>query len=250
MSRATRALVLAGLAVTLWFAVRVPGALAADARSLTSEQKSWALATSAILFERNRDSHELLAGAPRTDFHVQRTRELLSEWWGVETRADLLDTLRWLERGGHRARFNRLAAAVDWLDWLDPRLVDWAAVLILPADLDHQVGVVRRHHQALGDKSILGWDYSRYVALCRWGYAAELLTEEEAWRCIMPAARALQSHFTSWTDLGENYLIGREFWSLSQTRRSGDLYRATYQTLISYPGSPWNRHPWGLKLPD
>ncbi len=66
----------------------------------------------------------------------------------------------------------------------------------------------------------------------------------------MPAARALQSHFTSWRDLGENYLIGREFWSRSETRQSGDLYRAAYQTLISYPGSPWNRNPWGLKLPD
>ena len=34
----------------------------------------------------------------------------------------------------------------------------------------------------------------------------------------MPAARALQSHFTSWRDLGENYLIGREFWSRSETQ--------------------------------
>lgn len=237
-----------GVAVALWLAGPAPVARAADAaRLLTSEQKSWALATSAMLFERNRDSHELLAGAPRTDWHIQRTRELLSEWWGVETRADLLDSLRWLERGGHRAPFNRLGAAVDRLP---PRLVDWGVALVLPEDLGHQVAVVRRHHKALGSKSILGWDFSRYVALCRWGYAAELLTEEEAWRCIMPAARALQSHFTSWSDLGENYLIGREFWSLSQTRRSGDLYRAAYQTLISYPASPWNRHPWGLKLPD
>jgi hypothetical protein len=246
VSRAARARVLVAAAVALWLAAPPPAARAADAtRPLTAEQKSWALATSAILFERNRDSHELLAGAPRTDWHVQRTRELLSEWWGIETRADLLDTLRWLERGGHRARFDRLGAAVDWLDWLDPRLVDRIGVPIF----GHEVAVVRRHHKALGGKSILGWDYSRYVALCRWGYAAELLTEEEAWRCIMPAARALQRHFTSWSDLGENYLIGREFWSREQTRQSGDLYRATYQTLISYPASPWNRHPWGLELP-
>lgn len=246
MSRAGRAL--ACVAVTLWLAGPAPGALAGDAaRSFTSEQKSWVLATSAILFERNRDSHELLAGAPRTDRYRNRTRELLSEWWGIQTRADLLGTLRWLETSGHRADFDRLGAVVDWLH---PRLIDLAGPLVLSSDLSHQVAVVRRHHKALGGKSILAWDFSRYVALCRWGYAAELLTEEEAWRCIMPAARVLQSRFASWSDLGENYLIGREFWSLSQTRQSGDLYRATYQTLLSYPGSPWNRHPWGLKLPD
>ncbi len=246
MSRHGRALVC--VAVALWLAGPAPGARAGNAaRSFTSEQKSWALATSAILFERNRDSHELLAGAPRTDGYTTRTRKLLSEWWGIRTRADLLGTLTWLERSGHRADFDRLGTVVDQLR---PQLGDSAGGLVLSSDLAHQVAVVRRHHKALGGKSILGWDFSRYVALCRWGYAAELLTEEEAWRCIMPAARVLQRRFTSWSDLGENYLIGREFWSLSQTRQSGDLYRATYQTLLSDPGSPWNRHPWGLKLPD
>lgn len=239
---------LALVAAALWLAGPAPGALGADAaRSLTSEQKSWALATSAILFERNRDSHELLAGAPRTDWYANRIRELLSESWGIRTRADLLDTLEWLARSGHRAQFDRLGAAMDRLH---PRLVDWAGALVLPSELGHQVAVVRRHHKALGGRSISGWDYGRYVALCRWGYAAELLTEEEAWRCIMPAARVLQSRFTSWSDLGENYLIGREFWSLNETRRSGDLYRVTYKLLISYPGSPWKRLPWDLKLPD
>ena len=248
MSRAGRALAVAWVTVALWLAGTAPRAVAADAaRALTAEQKSWALATSAILFERNRESHELLAGAPRTDGHIQRTRELLSEWWGVRSRADLLGTLQWLGTSGHRADFERLGAA---LDRLPPQQVDRAGALGLPAELGHQVAVVQRHHKALGGKSILGWDLSRYVALCRWGYAADFLTEEEAWRCIMPAARALQSHFTSWRDLGENYLIGREFWSRSETRQSGDLYRAAYQTLISYPGSPWNRNPWGLKLPD
>ena len=64
----------------------------------------------------------------------------------------------------------------------------------------------------------------------------------------MPAARLLQRHFTSWSDLGQNHPIGREFWSLSETQRSGDLYRATYQTLISYSGSPWNSVPVELEL--
>ena len=244
MSRAGRALALACLTGALWLAAPASAARAADARALTPEQKSWALATSAILFERNRESHELLAGAPRTDGHIQRTRELLSDWWGVRTRADLLGTLQWLGTSGHRADFERLAAAVDRL----PSQPVGAPGL--PAELGHQMAVVQRHHKALGARSILGWDLSRYVALCRWGYAADFLTEEEAWRCIMPAARALQSHFTSWSDLGENYLIGREFWSLSQTRQSGDLYRVTYKLLVTYPGSPWMRIPWNVKLPD
>lgn len=237
---------LLGALAILWLAAGAPGASAGDsAGSLTDEQKGWALATSAMLFQRNMDSHDLLAGGPRTDWYVDRTRELLNDWWGIRTRAELMSALRWLATEGHRADFERLGVVVDRLP---PRLVGWLEAWVLPSELAHRVAVVQRHHKALGDRSLLGWDYGRYVALCRWGYAAGFLTEDDAWRCIMPAARLLQSHFGSWDELGENYLIGREFWSLSETQRSGDLYRATYQTLRSYAGSPWNRHPWRLDL--
>ncbi len=83
------------LLASLWLVGLPPGAWAGDpALSLTSEQKAWALATSAMLFQRNMESHELLAGAPRTDWHTERTRDLLKEWWGIQTRDDLLSTLR------------------------------------------------------------------------------------------------------------------------------------------------------------
>ena len=79
-------------------------------------------------------------------------------------------------------------------------------------------------------------------------YLVGYLTEEEAWERIMYAARTLQSNFDSWKDLGENYLIGREFWSLHQTRDSGDRFRDAYARLLKDPASPWNRHPWETNL--
>jgi Protein of unknown function (DUF1266) len=248
VSRAGLARALLSVVVALWIGGPALGARAADsAQSLTAGQKGWALATSAILFQRNSDSHDLLAGGPRTDAKADRARELLSDWWGIRSRADLLATLQWIQRGGHRANFATLGATVDRLN---PTLVSWVGPWVLPSQLGHQVAVVQRHYKPLVDKGILAWDYSRYVALCRWGYASGFLTEDETWRSIMPAARLLQRHFTSWSDLGQNYLIGREFWSLSETQKSGDLYRATYQTLINYSGSPWNKHPWELELTD
>lgn len=248
MSRASLAPALLAVLMTLWLAGPAPGASAADAAPvLTAGQKSWALATSAILFQRNSDSHDLLAGGPRTDQKANRAREMLRDWWGIQSRSDLLATLRWIERGGHRANFAKLGATVDRLN---PTLVAWVGPWVLPSELGHQVAVIQRHHKALGDKGILARDYSRYVALCRWGYASGFLSEDETWQAIMPAARLLQRHFTSWSDLGQNYLIGREFWSLSEAQKSGDLYRATYQTLISYSGSPWNKLPWELELTD
>lgn len=114
--------------------------------------------------------------------------------------------------------------------------------------LAHQVAVVRTHYTRLGKKSLLGWDYTRYVSLCRWGYLVGYLSEDEAWQRIMPKARELQEAFDSWADLGENYLIGREFWSLEETTNYGWLYRTAYQRLLTNPEGPWMRLPWKLDL--
>lgn len=100
--------------------------------------------------------------------------------------------------------------------------------------------MVQRYHERLGKKSLLGWDYSRYISLCRWRYPVGYLSREEAWDHIMPVARTLQNTFDSWQQLGENYLIGREFWSLEETRKNGHLYAAAYQKLLNDQGGPWN----------
>jgi hypothetical protein len=115
-------------------------------------------------------------------------------------------------------------------------------------DIAQRLAVVERHAAALGARSILGWDYSRYIALCRWGYAAGYLSEDEAWAHIIRAARLLQSTFGSWRELGENYLVGREFWSPAQQRHSGPIYRAALRRLLEGPESPWTRYAWNLDL--
>jgi hypothetical protein len=103
----------------------------------------------------------------------------------------------------------------------------------------------------LGDKSLWGWDYSRDICLCRWGYMAGYITEEEAWKRIMAVARILQSKFASWEDLGRNYLIGRQFWSYKHTEEGEYLYEDAFMRLFDMPSSPWNKYPWDLPLsPD
>jgi Protein of unknown function (DUF1266) len=217
-----------------------------DPQSLDRSQKEWALAVSALLTERNGGRHDLLAGYPRTSASVADTRRLLREWWGVRGRRDLLGTLHWLEEGGHRKGFEQLGASVAGLP---PR--EWEVLLTGKRDDPderHQLAMARTYYAKLGAKSLLGWDYARYVSLCRWGYLVGYISEEEAWGLIMPAARLLQARFESWPDLGRNYLIGREYWSRRQMRDNGHLYRATYRELVTDPESPWNRHIWYLKL--
>ena len=214
--------------------------------SLTAAQKTWALATSAVLTERNRQRHDVLGGDERTEKNIRERKRTLSEWWDINSRVDLFAVLKWLEEGGHRQHFEELGAFVESLSPEQYRQLKLKTSL--NPEAARQLVVVEKHYRKLGKKSLMGWDYGRYVWLCRSGYVAGYLTEEEAWERIIYAARTLQGSFDSWKDLGENYLIGREFWSLNQTKESERLFRDAYFRLLNDPASVWNRHAWETSL--
>jgi hypothetical protein len=204
------------------------------------------VATSAILWERNKDRHDVLGIQAPMPESTQKARKILREWWGITSKETLLGTMRSLQKEGHRRQFERLGAAVESLsdDQFQQRLI--------AAKGDEQeyrdLQLVREHYKRLGPQSLLAWDYGRYVALARWGYQAGFFTETEAWELIMPAARKLQNTYDSWEDFGKTYLIGREFWSVEQTKLNGQIYSNGYKKLLAEPRSPWKRHPWNTDL--
>ena len=64
----------------------------------------------------------------------------------------------------------------------------------------------------------------------------------------MPVAETLQKKFDSWEDLGQNYLIGRRFWSYKYMKEDGDEYEDAFQRLLDMRSSPWNMYPWDMDL--
>jgi len=219
-------------------------ARAGHAAEALSPQQAWALAAAALLTERNGDLHDRLSGDRGKAGYREEARRLLRDWWDVTDRASLLDSLEWIEKGGHRHGFEltgqRLAAltpeqrqALDARRRMDP----W---------FNQKILIVEVHYARLGKKSIVGWDFSRYISLCRWGYAAGYFTETEAWARIIPAARIIRDTFTSWREVGDNYMIGRQYWSPEQHAENGHLYRQALERLLTDPASPWNRVPWDV----
>ena len=212
--------------------------------SPTGAQKAWALAASALLTEFRKERHDRIGA--RTQERAAIARSTMKESWGVVNRADLIEALESLDDGGSHRTFmmlgKRLSEASD---------EDFKAMLAVPGldrETIHSFKIVREYFPQLGAKGLVGWDRARYISLCRWGYEAGFMDEEEAWEKIMPAAAIIQSTFSSWQDLGENYLIGREFWSYAKTLENGNLMWAAYDRLLANPESPWNRIPWDLNL--
>jgi hypothetical protein len=220
---------------------------AATSRSpLTSAQKRWGLAASALLTESNMGRHTTLAPWDRTPEMVRGQKQMLRQQWGIDDRAGLLLVLTALDQGGIRQGFAAIGRQVSGLSEEDYQRV--LATVQGDKDTVHGVAVARKYYARLGSKGLVGWDYARYISLCRWGYLLGYLSEEEAWQGTMHAARIIQSTFASWRDLGENYLIGREFWSYEQTQRDGRVMREVCERLLSDPRSPWNQIPWALNL--
>ena len=203
-------------------------------------QQHWALAASAILATFNHESLNTLAA----DGSVLGIRRLLQDSWDISNRDDLLKTLDWIDEGGHRKLFSAIGARSASLS-----TQELAAVVsrLSPEDAN-SVMIAHRYYEKYSVESIVAWDYARYINVCRWGVAAGYISEQEAWPRVMHAAQILQQTFTSWREFGENYLVGREFWSLRQTRIDGSEMRSIYQGLVNSPSSPWNRIPWNLPL--
>jgi hypothetical protein len=209
-------------------------------------RKAWALGCAALLFESNHERHDILGNIP-SKWGVKAWKERLSEGWGIENRKDLLSQIKVLEEHGHRESFNKQGRLVSRLSEEDyEKLVS----KISSEEKRFELDIVRNYYPKLGKKSILGWDYSRIICLCRWGYHAGYITQEEAWKQIMSTAKVLQKTFDSWEDLGQNYLIGRQFWSYQHTKETGYKMEDAYQRLLDMPTSPWNLYPWDMNLED
>lgn len=209
-------------------------------RPVSRAQKAWAIAASAILATFNREP----LGTLSSGGDPQASKRLLRNAWGISSHNDLVGALAWIEQGGHRQLFTALGARSSSAT---PQALKEVESRLNSEDAN-SLRVAHAYYQKFGAQSITAWDYARYINLCRWGVAAGYMSEDEAWPRVMYAAGILQQTFGSWREFGENYLVGREFWSLRQTRIDGQAMQAVYTRLLSDPGSPWNRIPWSLPL--
>lgn len=209
-----------------------------------NEQQLWALATTAVLTEYNGERHDILEGVERTPENIARHRLLLNYWWGIDSREHLLFLLEWVEQIGHRKRFDEMGRYMNTLS--DREFIE----MLKSVNKEDRSSweIVFQYWTRLGAKSLVGWDFCRYIHLCRRGYLLGYLSEKEAWDLIMPKARLLQQTFDSWLDLGENYLIGREFWSFERTEASGELFARAFERLLKKNDGPWNTIPWNMDL--
>jgi hypothetical protein len=206
--------------------------------------KVHAMSFGAILNTANHDEMTVLA--PIDNDQKQKYRSLLADWWEISSRKDLLDTLDGMIEGtyGHRAKFEALRR--ELLNAQPEGYIEKAAAQTHDRnDFERLLVALSYLHAPKTKRPMLtAWDFGRYINVCFWGYLAGYLTEQEAWDRVLPAARYLQSCYSSWDEFAEDYLRGREFWSASANRQDHGRIRETVRKLLSDESSFWNNVPW------
>ena len=218
--------------------------------STLEQQHRWALATTALLSHVNFEETTSLAGYAGYSFtpeSVRREVESLARGWNVRSRADLLERLAGLDREGHRTEFTALGKALSTMTADEYRAMEKEY-----SDDDkmlYRMRVVRTNYAKFGNKSLFAWDYIRYINVCRMGYHVGYLSEQEAWDRIMPVARKIQRTYSSWTAMGEDYLIGYDYWRTDAEDDSLRLLKSAYALFCTdYQYNPWIVNSWTLDL--
>lgn len=219
---------------------------ATPAPPLSYEHK-FALAVSAILTEMNGQRHDCLHGDLPGFSITTQAKEVLSSAWGVSNSIELIECLTWLKKDGDRKEYENLVTALseigeysDPLQLLKPEVVA-GMTREQKYEFKRETSCVLQHSSQ--HASILAWDLCRLVSVARFGAASRYITDDEAWEWILDAASTVRNALTSWRELADNYLVGRDYSGIAHgTAEVNTSVRKLLDKNNSL--SPWNYIPW------
>ena len=218
--------------------------------------RSWVLAAAALPGLLRGVDPNTLAGRALSGLNERRTRKWLQKNWEVDGPEELEEIQEWLLETGHRTEFfeeiQRFRLFTDeYTTGFLHRVEQGLEGTDSPQEMEElkgRVAIARERGLALSEAGFLAWDYLRYLDLCRAGFLAGYLDEEEAWDAMLAVAQVLQSRYDSWEACAAAYLAAREYWSVVDMAANGVACQKIYDQLLNSPNSPWKLVPWGLAL--
>ncbi len=188
-----------------------------------------------------------------TDGDQDEIRGMLRREWHINSRDKLLTNIDWLVNQGHRVYFKPIwhilttlpvrerEAALAKLQEEFTAKGDEISVDLYASNISDGYKHLREEASCFEGKKCkldaLTWDLGRAINLCRWGYDAGFLSRDESIAYIRKFGKELLHNYTTWTNLGENYLMGFAMWS-GDLEQLDELHGA-HCDLLSEDSSPW-----------
>lgn len=208
----------------------------------TNDQIIRALATSAIYDRLNKIPYDTFLLDTFPEEYVTNLKRALSIWWRIDSREDALKSIKWLKEEGHRKELDNLMGLYS--NCTEEQFNKLFERFAYDQDLVNKLHFIRSYREQLKGKCIIGWDFCRLAGLAQDCYIAGYLNRDEAMGEIMNAAKVMQNNFSSWEEMANNHLLGREYWSGTRDER----YAEAVKWLLTEQESPWVRYSWDLNL--
>lgn len=182
---------------------------------------------------------------PETEDNRQMIAGILSDYWGIDSREDLMGTLHYLVTAGHTADYVRnleiIAAGGTYEDLIEEGM-DEEDVAMAHSRFDFTSAYAGHIDPIM----VRGWDMGRAANVTRWGYFCGYMEEQEAWDILSNIADSLMETFDSWRAFAQSYMFGGMFWKCAwgpdDTLEYGVQLLASIETLLT--DGEWKDFPW------
>lgn len=215
--------------------------------AVTNQGQLWAIKLCGVIILRDHGRQDHLAPDPRTYKNQANVRSILSRYWNVNNRSDLLGAIQSLRTDGHAPVFMSMVKIVK--EGLSSgksiqTILSEQRDSLSPTGYNYLTYIAANIKKFEG-KDLILWDWGRLISLARWGYEVGYLNEAEAWNIIMPIAEKMRTRYSSWKEYGQLYALTRATWAAG-FRQGNHYYTVTLglvdQLLAS--GGAWSVSPW------
>ncbi len=224
-----------------------------------SQQNTWLSSLSAIIKMLNQSDPAQFDFIQWSFGYKKTTKSMLEQWWDITDKDSFYETTSHLKNVGHRTS---VATALDSYYLVDP---EYYNSLDRFEAVEHKTRVQSNYQNIFLENTdgFIAWDYCRYAWLYENGVTAGYVEKTEAMYNMVWIGKKLQEQYSSWQELGEDYLLGRQIWKLEINSNKTKLYRngnhcnlffsntddlIVYQKLLNNNDSPWSQTPWDTKL--
>ena len=196
-----------------------------------SRERAFALAVGAIYAQVNgKNPHVLGYGGNPED-----TRPSLENQWGITDKASFQKESEDLLQTGQRTKIQAVGQSLS-------NLTDAENSTFSTFTQGPSAQAARRSYSKWKDRTGLAWDMCRYVNLINDGYAVGYISEPDAWDHLRAAADQVHAKFSSWQEMSDNFLDGREVWA----GEKDPSFEECSDLLLNPkdPNSVWTENPW------
>ncbi|WP_338708321.1 DUF1266 domain-containing protein [Paenibacillus amylolyticus] len=210
--------------------------------SLLDTRQQWTLAAGAILLEANALEFATGYDIERLDGKREGIIEMFGRAWSIRDEQSFHQQMESFREGsGHHDKFDQHRALLSVMTHQEQENY----ILGLEEEtLRTQLRVIQLYDSRLNAASISAWDWGRAISITRMAMQVGYVDEKTAWTFMYEMAQRIQKAYSSWTEFGLAYLIGRQYWHEELETESALEHFSLVEHLFERADSPWNVLLW------